>query len=300
MNVPTTADKASLVKGFTWMGGAVLSFLFMAIAGRELSDTMNTFEILTFRSTIALTITVLFIMRSGWVSGIEEIKTDRLPMHFMRNIFHFGGQFGWFLGLSILPLATVFALEFTIPVWAAILAVLFLHERMHHGRVIAIVCGLAGVLIILKPGVEVVDPAALIVIAAAFGYAISYITTKSMTTTERPLTILFYMNLIQLPLGLVPAAFTWVAPTFDDIPWIILVGVTGLSSHYCLTRAFQMADTLTVIPLDYLRLPLVALIGYFFYSESLEIALFVGAVVIFVGNYYNIRYEATLIKKAAE
>ncbi len=282
------------------MTGALFSFLFMAIAGRELSDTMNTFEILTFRSVIALTITVLIVLRSGWTAGLIELKTARLSFHFMRNIFHFGGQFGWFFGLSLLPLATVFALEFTIPIWAAFLAVIFLHERMHHARLIAIACGIVGVLVILKPGVEVVEPAALIVIAAAFCYAISYISTKSMSATERPLAILFYMNLIQLPLGLVPAAFSWVMPTVADVHWILLVGITGLSSHYCLTRAFQVADTLTVIPIDFLRLPLVAVIGYLFYGENLEMALFAGAIVIFAGNYYNIRYEAALIKKRGQ
>ncbi|MFP6711029.1 MAG: DMT family transporter [Rhodospirillales bacterium] len=296
MNQSSSADIASLTRGFLWMSGALLSFLFMAIAARELSDTMNTFEILTFRSGIALTITVIFVMRIGW----HEIKTERLRFHLMRNIFHFGGQFGWFLGISLLPLATVFALEFTIPIWAALLAVIFLHERLHHARIIAIICGLFGVLIILKPGVEVIEPASLIVIAASVCYAISYISTKSLAVSDRPLAILFYMNLIQLPMGLVPAAFTWVPPTIGDIPWMVLVGVTGLSSHYCLTRAFMVADALTVIPIDFLRLPLVAVIGYLFYNESLEFALFVGAIVIFAGNYYNIRYEAGLIKKAAQ
>jgi drug/metabolite transporter (DMT)-like permease len=155
-------------------------------------------------------------------------------------------------------------------------------------------------LIILKPGVEVIEPASLIVIAASVCYAISYISTKSLAVSDRPLAILFYMNLIQLPMGLVPAAFTWVPPTIGDIPWMVLVGVTGLSSHYCLTRAFMVADALTVIPIDFLRLPLVAVIGYLFYNESFEFALFVGAIVIFAGNYYNIRYEAGLIKKAAQ
>jgi drug/metabolite transporter (DMT)-like permease len=294
MNQPSLAAKASLTQGFLWMSGALLSFIGMAIAGRELADTMNTFEILTFRSAIALAITVVFVMHSGW----HEIKTERLRFHFVRNLFHFGGQFGWFLGISLLPLATVFALEFTIPIWAALLAVVILGERLHHARLLAIVCGLTGVVIILKPGANVVDPAALIVIGAAFCYAVAYISTKSMTKTERPLAILFYMNIIQLPLGLVPAVFSWVAPTMGDVPWILMVGVTGLSSHYCITRAFQVADTLTVIPIDFLRLPLIAIIGYFFYSETLEMALVVGAIIIFAGNYYNIRYEAGLLKKA--
>ena len=296
MTQKPAADTASLIQGFLWMGGAVLSFLIMAIAVRELSDTMNTFEILTLRSIVGLAITFAFVMRFGW----HEIRTERLKLHLVRNVFHFGGQFGWFLGISLLPLATVFTLEFTIPVWAAMLAVIVLRERLHHARIIAIICGFGGVLIIMKPGAEVVDLASLIVVGAAFGYAVSYITTKPLVVTDSPLAILFYMNLMQLPFGLVPAIFTWVQPTTNDVLWIVLVGVTALTAHYCVTRAFQVADTLTVIPLDYLRMPLVAVIGYVFYQESFELTLFAGAIVIIAGNYYNIRYEAKLIKSAAK
>ncbi len=296
MTQKPAADTASLIQGFLWMGGAVLSFLIMAIAVRELSDTMNTFEILTLRSIVGLAITFAFVMRFGWY----EIRTERLKLHLVRNVFHFGGQFGWFLGISMLPLATVFTLEFTIPVWAAMLAVIVLRERLHHARIIAIICGFGGVLIIMKPGAEVVNLVSLIVVGAAFGYAVSYITTKPLVVTDSPLAILFYMNLMQLPFGLVPAIFTWVQPTTNDVLWIVLVGVTALTAHYCVTRAFQVADTLTVIPLDYLRMPLAAVIGYFFYQESFELTLFAGAVVIIAGNFYNIRYEAILIKSAAK
>ena len=296
MTQKPAADTASLIQGFLWMGGAVLSFLIMAIAVRELSDTMNTFEILTLRSIVGLAITFAFVMRFGWY----EIRTERLKLHLVRNVFHFGGQFGWFLGISLLPLATVFTLEFTIPVWAAMLAVIVLRERLHHARIIAIICGFGGVLIIMKPGAEVVNLVSLIVVGAAFGYAVSYITTKPLVVTDSPLAILFYMNLMQLPFGLVPAIFTWVQPTTNDVLWIVLVGVTALTAHYCVTRAFQVADTLTVIPLDYLRMPLAAVIGYVFYQESFELTLFAGAIVIIAGNYYNIRYEAKLIKSAAK
>jgi drug/metabolite transporter (DMT)-like permease len=100
------------------------------------------------------------------------------------------------------------------------------------------------------------------------------------------------MNLIQILLAVIPASFVWITPSLLDVKWILLVGIGGFFSHYCLTRAFQVADTLTVIPIDFMRLPIIAIIGYFFYNEGLEIALLFGAVVIFVGNYYNIRYES--------
>ena len=288
MNKRKVMPEASPVQGFLWMSGAMVSFVGMAIAGRELSDTFNTFQILTLRSFVALLITVLVVTRVGW----HVVKTQHIYFHFFRNLFHFGGQFGWFLGISLLPLATVFALEYTSPVWTALLAIIFLGERLHRGRILAICCGIVGVILILRPGSGVIESASFIVIGAAFCYAVSYISTKSMTKTETPLAVLFYMNLIQFPLGLVPALFSWIAPSFTDLPWIFLVGVGGFFSHYCLTRAFEVADTLTVVPLDFARLPTIAIIGYFFYGEVLEYALLLGALTIIVGNYYNLHYES--------
>jgi len=285
---------ASPVQGFLWMSGAMVSFVGMAIAGRELSDTLDTFQILTLRSFVALLITVFVITRVGW----QVVKTQHIYFHIFRNLFHFGGQFGWFLGISLLPLATVFALEYTSPVWTALLAIIFLGERLNRGRILAIGCGIVGVILILRPGSGVINSASFIVIGAAFCYAVSYISTKSMTKTEEPLTVLFYMNLIQFPLGLVPASFSWIVPTLSDVPWILVVGAGGFFYHYCLTRAFEVADTLTVIPLDFTRLPTIAIIGYFFYSEVLEYALLFGALVIFTGNYYNLYQEARVNKSS--
>ena len=274
------------------MSGAVISFVGMAIAGRELSDTLNTFQILAFRSLVALLITILLVSHVGW----DVVNTGRIKFHLLRNLFNFGGQFCWFLGISLLPLAVVFALEYTTPVWTAVLAVFFLRERLHRGRIFAVFCGIIGVLIILRPGLGIINLASFIVIGAAFCYAVSYIATKSMTKTEKPLAILFYMNLIQLPLGLVPSYFSWTTPELFDVPWILIVGMGGFFSHYCLTRSFEVADTLTVIPLDYARLPVIGILGYFLYNEELLVTLFLGALIIVIGNYYNLRYETSVNK----
>ncbi|MAF48774.1 MAG: DMT family transporter [Rhodospirillales bacterium] len=271
-----------------WMTATLLSFAAMAIAGRELSDTMSTFEILFFRALVATLIVLALIPRQG----IAALRTRHISLHFLRNTIHFGAQYGWFLGISLLPLATVFSLEFTTPIWGALLAVLFLGEKLNRGRVIAIVFGFGGVLIILRPGGEAIDIASLAVLGAAFGYAVSYITTKKLSAFDTPFAVIFYMNLIQLPLGLVPALSGWVAPTVADIPWILLVGVTGLAAHYSMTRAFRLADATLILPIDFLRLPLIAVVGFFFYAEAVDLALFAGAIIIFGGNYYNIQLEA--------
>ncbi len=271
-----------------WMITAQLSFVGMAVCGRELSDTMGTFEILFLRSGVSIVILVAMLPRLG----IINIQSRYIGLHLFRNFIHFGAQFGWFLGISLLPLATVFSLEFTTPIWSAALAVMFLGEKLNRGRIIAIVFGFGGVLVILQPGFAAIDIASLAVLGAAFGYAVTYIVTKKLAALDKPFAILFYMNLIQLPLGLAPALFDWVPPVVGDIPWILLVGITGMTAHYALAKAFMLVDATLIVPFDFLRLPLIAVVGFIFYIESVDMALFAGAIIIFAGNYYNIRIEA--------
>lgn len=281
------------VRAALWMIGTLLSFTFMAVGGRELSDTMAPFEISFFRAFGGFLIVMVLL----WRTGFAQLRTRRIPLHVTRNVFHFGGQTLWFWGLSLLPLATVFALEFTIPFWTALLAAIFLGERMNVGRVTAIVLGFVGILIIVQPGAEVFNPYALIVLVAAIGFAVSNVCSKPLSATETPFSIIFYMNVIQMPLGLFAASFHWVWPEWADLPWLIIVGAAGLTAHFCMTRALRLADATVVMPIDYLRLPLAVGIGYFFYNEAVGWALVLGAAVIFAGNVYALRYEAR--RKAA-
>jgi drug/metabolite transporter (DMT)-like permease len=276
-----------VLRAALWMAGALLSFVLMAIAGRELSRDLSIFEILFFRSLIGLVVIVLLLGRGG----VGQVATTRIGLHTMRNVAHFVGQYGWFYGIAFIPLAEVFAIEFTSPVWTAILASALLGERMTGPRLAAIGFGLAGALVILRPGLAVIHPAALAVLIGAFGYAVSHTFTKKLSGIDRPLTILFYMTVIQLPIALVPAAFDWITPSLAMWPWLLAVGLTGLTAHYCITRAFVLADATVVMPLDYLRLPLGALSGFLFYGESVELAVFLGAALILGGNLLNIHFE---------
>jgi drug/metabolite transporter (DMT)-like permease len=277
------------------MSGALFSFLTMAIGARELSGALGTFEILFFRSLIGLIAVSLLLTRHGW----RQIATTRLGVHIVRNTAHFGGQFGWFYGIAFIPLAEVFAIEFTVPVWTALLAALLLGEDITRPRLIAVVLGVIGVWMILRPGAAVVHPAAIAVLLGAVGYATSHTLTKKLSGSDTPLAILFYMTLIQLPLGLVPALSRWVVPGLTAWPWLVAVGLTALSAHYCMTRAFQLADATVVVPMDFLRLPLAAVVGFFFYAEKIEWWVLAGAVVIFAGSLINIRAERRKLAPAA-
>ncbi len=277
----------SVLQATLWMAGALFSFMAMAISGRELSAELTTYQILFFRSLIGVLLIAFLVSRSGW----GQIKTVRFKGHLLRNCAHFGGQYGWFLGLAFIPLAEVIAIEFTTPVWTALLAAVFLGEKLTLPRLTALVLGITGLLIILRPGMGAVHPAAFAVLAGAIGYSITYILTKSLSATETPLCILFYMTLMQLPMGMIPSLIDWHTPSAASIPWILLVGVTAMSAHYCMTRAFKLADATVVVPMDFMRLPLIALVGYLFYSEVIDWPVAVGAAIMLAGNFINIMAE---------
>jgi len=259
----------------------------MAVSGRELSTELTTYQILFFRSLIGVLVIGILVTRSGW----GQIRTHRPGAHLVRNLAHFGGQYGWFYGLAFISLAEVIAIEFTAPVWTALLAALLLGEKITLPRVVALLLGITGLLLILRPGMGVVHPAAFAVLAGAIGYALSYIQTKSLSATETPLCILFYMTLMQLPMGMVPTLLDWHTPSLDAVPWILIVGLTALSAHYCMARAFKLADATVVVPMDFMRLPLIALVGYLFYQEAIDWPVVLGAGLMLTGNFINILAE---------
>jgi drug/metabolite transporter (DMT)-like permease len=175
------------------------------------------------------------------------------------------------------------------PIWTALLATLILGERMNGLRVAAVATGFVGVLVILRPGVAAVSPAALAVLASAAAYALSHVFTKRLSSTDTPLAILFYMTVIQLPLGLVPSLPNWVWPSAAMWPWVAVVALTALSAHYCLARAFRLADATVVVPMDFMRLPLIALLGLTLYGEALQPWVVLGAAIILLAAWLNLK-----------
>jgi len=274
-----------------WMMGALVSFCLMAVGARELVGEIATFQILFFRSLIGLMVISLIILKTKQLS---LFSTKRTKLHIGRNVFHFGGQYGWFIGIGLLPLAEVFALEFTVPIWTVLIAAVFLKERLTVKKVCAVLFGLIGAGVIVKPGAELFNFASLIVLAAAICYSVSYVATKSLSSTENPLTILFYMCLIQLPMGFVFTGTNWVFPNQVQWLWLSVIGLTALSAHYCITHAMKVSEAGVVVTLDFLRLPLIAMVGITFYNESFDIALILGATLMFLGNLINVYRPKTV------
>ena len=275
-----------------WMIGVLVSLSGMAVAGRELSSELNAFQISFTRSLICLMALIIILC----FIGFNKVTTTKPKLHLLRNTIHFGGQTGWFYGVAFLPLADVFAIEFTAPIWTALLAVIFLREPLTSYRTLSIFLGFAGIMIILRPGINIIQPAALIVLFATFCFASTYVFTRHMSITESPLTIIFYMNLIQLPIGLLTSLHDWSYPSMQSWPWVLLLGLTGLGSHFCFAHAFRHADAIVVTPLDFFRLPLIAIIGWTFYNESWDLFIFLGGTIIFSGNLLNLWTEHRVAK----
>jgi drug/metabolite transporter (DMT)-like permease len=281
------------------MTGALFSFSISALAVRALGQHLTVFEILSIRSGLGLAVLLVVIALR------PELRADIAPrhmgLHLVRNTTHFVGQYLWALAVTLLPFATVFALEFTTPAWVAILAVLMLGERMTISRAGSVVLGFLGVLVIVRPGLESFQPLALLVLFAAMTFALSLIATKKLTDRVSTFTVIFWMNLMQLPMAL-----TWpivVAATggpslfvfrlgLDSLLPVIALGVVGLTSHYCLTQAFRSGDATVVVPLDFLRIPLIAVVGWLFYGETIDAFVFAGAGLIICGVLWNLHGEA--------
>jgi drug/metabolite transporter (DMT)-like permease len=279
-----------LARVVLWMSGALLSFSVMAVSVRELAANLSIFEILAIRSGTGVLVLGTLVLLSPALRLM--VVPRRIWLHLFRNSTHYAGQYMWALSLTLLPLATVFSLEITMPAWTMLLATVFLGEPLTRSRIAAVVLGIVGVLIILRPGFAAFQPAALLVLAAAFAYAISMINTKQLTANQSAFAIIFWMNVMQLPMSLVGSSFDFPTRlTSADILPVFGIGLSGMASHFCLSNAFRAGTAGMVVPLDFMRIPLIACVGWWLYDERLDIFVFLGALTIITGVIWNLRAE---------
>ena len=272
------------------MLGAIASFSTMAVAGREVSFALDTFEIMLFRSAVGVIIVAFAAIAFGtW----RQINCEQFSLHFFRNIMHFIGQNLWFYAVTVIPLAQVFALEFTSPIWVILLSPLILGERITLVRAVAALMGFLGVLVVTRPDMAGVNAGVTMAASSAIFFAFTIIFTKRLTRTQSITCILFYLTVLQLGFGLVTAGYDGdiALPNTETLPWLVLIGVAGLLAHFCITNALAIAPATVVVPIDFVRLPVIAIIGMLVYDEALDLWVLLGAGIIFAGNYLNIWSE---------
>ena len=291
------AERRALLRGAAWMSGSLGAFTLMAFAGRELAGDANPFQILFWRSLFGVAIV---IFAAAFVSplGLAQFATRRPGLHALRNVFHFTGQSTWFYAIALqLPLAQLFALEFTSPIWVAAFAALFLGERFTTWRAIAAALGFVGVMIVLRPEAQPIGAAHALALIAAVGFAANITITKRLSADQSTLCILFWMTVSQALMALsgdliVSGRDALPLPDARTAGWLLVVAICGLSAHYCVTRALSYADASLMSPIEFLRLPVIAVAAAAIYGEALEAAVLLGGSIIFFGNFMNLRAEA--------
>ena len=280
----------NIPKAVAYMTGAIGSFSAMAVAGREVSFELDTFEIMMYRSFVGIAVVLVL----GWYFGTLRLITRRhVGTHFTRNLAHFTGQNLWFYAVTVIPLTQLFALEFTNPLWVLLLSPMVLGERLTRMRVLAAVMGFAGILIITRPWEFGISFGVTTAALSAVAFAWTTLMTKKLTRTESVTCVLFYLTVMQAVFGVVCAGYDGdiAVPSMTALPYVMVIALCGLLAHFCITSALALAPATVVIPVDFARLPVIAVIGMLAYGEALDIMVLAGAVLIFVGNYSNILHE---------
>jgi drug/metabolite transporter (DMT)-like permease len=276
----------STTRAALWMAGWLALMLIVAIAGRESTREVNVFQIMEVRTVLGFLMLYPLVRTNG---GFAAMRTSRPLQHTGRNLIHYCAQLGWFFALTLIPLGQVVSIEFTMPIWTAILAASFLGERMTFGKIAAVLLGLIGVIVIVRPATGEINPGQLIALAAALGFGVSIVMMKSLTRTETALRIIFWMLVIQSAVGFFPALYVWTWPTAHAWGWMAVIAFCGTFSHYCMARAMLYGDATVVLPMDFLRVPLTAAAGWLIYSERLDLFTVLGAALILGGNLLNLR-----------
>ena len=269
------------IRGAIWMLGFIINITIMAISIKELSVKYSSFEIQNFRNIFS----IIIILSIYMFKNTPQIKTFQVKTNLIRNIFHFIGQSAWTWGLTVLPLAVVFSIEFTMPIWAAIISLIIFREKITVNKILFLTLGLIGTWIILMPDTKHLGLYNLIVLLAAITYAIAHNFTKKLTNTDSILSILFFMSIIQLPFSSVGSIIVGNLHynIMKEAPLIILLTFTSLLAHYSLSSALKISEASIVLPIDYIRLPLILFIGWYFYGEAIYFNTLLGSLLIIFG-----------------
>lgn len=281
-----------------WMSGSIASFSAMAVAGRMVASELDTFETMLYRSLVGI---VIVLVVGGFAGTLGQVTRRHMGIHFMRNLAHFSGQNLWFFAVTVAPLAQVFALEFTSPIWVLLLAPLVLGERLTSLRLIAGFIGFVGVIIVARPSTETLNWGVVTAAVSAVCFAFSIMFTKRLTRSESITCILFYLTTMQAVFGILCAGYDMdiALPSAQAAPWVALIACAGLLAHFCLTNALAIAPASIVSPIDFLRLPIIAIVGASVYQEAIDIWVIIGAILIFGANYLNIWVETRKKRVAA-
>lgn len=282
------------IQGALYMTAAAFCFSVMNYLVRLAATELDPIQVAFFRNLFALVFMLPWLARVGW----GGLSTKRFGSHVWRALLGLAAMFCWFYAVTLLPLAEAVSLNFTVPLFATAGAALVLGEVVRARRWTATAVGFLGVLVILRPGfTEITWLTGLPILAAAF-MAGSTLLVKSLSETDSPSAIVFYMNLMLAPLSLIPALFVWQWPSWSVLGYVVVLGSLAALAHIALTRSYTKADASVVLPFDYARLPFVAAIGFIAFGEVPDLWTWVGAGIIAASAVYIAHREARIASAA--
>ena len=281
-----TRPPPNVWKAVAWIGLSLLCFVLTAIAGREAGRTVPAINMVFWRNAISLVLLLVWFRIAGIT--LSSLVSVQPGMQIARALAHFAGQLSWMSALLLIPLVELFAIEFTVPLWVAVLAPFMIGEKLTRTRIIAAVTGFVGVLIIVRPGFANVNQGTLLALLCALLFAFNLIGTRYLTKRDGAFTILLYMAANHTVLGLLLGFRTLAMPDVYTGCWLLVMGIASLAAHFGLTRAIAYADAIVVAPMDFMRLPLIAVIGALAYGEPLSVALALGAAIVLAANVINL------------
>ncbi len=280
-------------RGIALMLTATVGFSLMHALVRHVAADLDPIQIAFFRSFFGLVVFLPWMLGSG----LESLKTRRLPLHCLRAVMNVAAMFAFFTGLSLVPLAEVTALGFTAPIFAALLALFFLGERFRLRRWAAIAGAFLGTLVILRPGFQELALGQLLVLGSALLWAATLVVIKMLGRTESAVTITGYMNIMLSVLSLVPALLVWRWPSAESWGLLLLIGILGTLAQLGIAQALKEAEAGVVMPFDFLRLIWTAGLGYLFFAEIPDLFVWLGGALIFVSSSY-LAYRESQIRRA--
>lgn len=286
-------DTRSL-RGIGWFVISLLVSSSGDVIMKYLGSNFHPYQVVFLRFLFAT-----IVLLPWFYSNRSEFATSRLPLHFIRGALLFGGISFWCMGLNIVKIALATTINFTIPIFVAVLAVVFLKEKFSMFRMIATLLGFVGVVIATNPASMQFESMSLVLIISAFMFALLDVINKKFVTDESTISMLFYSNIFTTLLSLIPAMSVWNPLTVKDLCVFVLLGIIANLILYCLLRSFKLIDASAVAPYRYTELLFSAGMGYIFFNEVLDSSIISGAVIIIVATLF-VLYESLLKRKVRD
>ncbi|MFL2682726.1 MAG: DMT family transporter [Alphaproteobacteria bacterium] len=286
-------NNKSVLNGIGLMIIATVLFSVMHASIKYMSSSLHPFEIAFFRNLFGLIVIAPWFIRYG----LEPLKTKKIKLHLARSFFNVIAMLSFFYSLSIAPLADVASLAFTAPLFASILAVVFLKEIIGIKRIIAIILGFIGAIIVIDPVYSSINNGHILTLLSASVWSVSLIIIKILGRTESSVTITSYMVIIMIPLSGIAALFYWETPTINDLIFLVIIGISGTAAQMLLAQALRQGDTSIIMPFDFLKLIWAVGIGYLFFFEVPSLNTWLGSIIIFLSTLYIAYREKILSKK---